>query len=389
MPQTGENFKDKYSQNVTDLYPQLDRDNTNDNPDAAVSFSKRSPLGDVVTNDLKRSLTRETVDKFFTTFDLGHKIASVTDNTTTAALTFDREHQLDGVVAYTSLNGSGSHTEGTYFNVRLLNDSNNDWQGATADVVVDGSGNVTSAEIVEGGSGYDDAQVLYFDNAQIGGTKGATITINSAGISTSAGNYVQLTGIGTATDSYHRITDVTDKKSIVIAKTAADPTPNVNQYAINLGRAVYLERTVAFSNGVDTLDSINGPHGLVAGNAIRIVDTTNGNLGDHIVANVPSPTRFTIETTAALSNPQWAFKHGMSANNASADTLGENFAVRTLTAFDNETLILSADPGTSDKLQITLPNAGIGTMKRFQLGSYVQVDNEIMRITTNFSGSAK
>ena len=59
MPQTGENFKDKYSQNVTDLYPQLDRDNTNDNPDAAVSFSKRSPLGDVVTNDLKRSLTRE------------------------------------------------------------------------------------------------------------------------------------------------------------------------------------------------------------------------------------------------------------------------------------------------------------------------------------------
>ena len=382
MPQTGENFKDKYSQNVTDLYPQLDRDNTDDNPDAAVSFSKRSPLGDVVTNDLKRSLTRETVDKFFTTFDLGHKIASVTDNATTAALTFDREHQLDGVVEYTSLNGTGSHTEGTYFNVRLLNDSNNDWQGATADVVVDSSGNVTSASIVEGGSGYDDAQVLYFDNAQIGGTKGATITINSAGISTSAGNYVQLTGIGTATDSYHRITDVTDKKSIVIAKTAADPTPNVNQYAINLGRAVYLERTVAFSNGIDTLDSINGPHGLVAGNAIRIVDTTNGNLGDHIVANVPSPTRFTIETTAALSNPQWAFKHGMSANNASADTLGENFAVRTLTAFDNETLILSADPGTSDKLQITLPNAGIGTMKRFQLGSYVQVDNEIMRIRT-------
>ena len=72
----------------------------------------------------------------------------------------------------------------------------------------------------------------------------------------------------------------------------------------------------------------------------------------------------------------------MSANNASADTLGENFAVRTLTAFDNETLILSADPGTSDKLQITLPIAGIGTMKRFQLGSYVQVDNEIMRIRT-------
>ena len=31
---------DKYSQNVTDLYPQLDRDNHEDNPDSAVSFAK-------------------------------------------------------------------------------------------------------------------------------------------------------------------------------------------------------------------------------------------------------------------------------------------------------------------------------------------------------------
>ena len=46
------------------------------------------------------------------------------------------------------------------------------------------------------------------------------------------------------------------------------------------GRAVYLvqqQPALAFSPMViDTLDSINGPHGLVAGNAIRIVDTTNG-----------------------------------------------------------------------------------------------------------------
>ena len=49
----------KYGQNITDLYPQLDRDNAEDNPPAAVSFAKRTPLGEVVTNDLKRSITRE------------------------------------------------------------------------------------------------------------------------------------------------------------------------------------------------------------------------------------------------------------------------------------------------------------------------------------------
>ena len=34
---------DKFSQSVTNLYPQLDRDNHEDNPDAAVSFAKRAP----------------------------------------------------------------------------------------------------------------------------------------------------------------------------------------------------------------------------------------------------------------------------------------------------------------------------------------------------------
>lgn len=58
----------KYSQKVTDLYPQQDRDNYQDNPPAAKTFAKRFPLGDVSTNDLKRSLTRETIDKFITSF---------------------------------------------------------------------------------------------------------------------------------------------------------------------------------------------------------------------------------------------------------------------------------------------------------------------------------
>ena len=62
-----------YSQNVVDLYPQLDRDNLNDNPPAAISFAKRSPLGDVATNSLKNSLTRETNDKLLKNFGVGFR----------------------------------------------------------------------------------------------------------------------------------------------------------------------------------------------------------------------------------------------------------------------------------------------------------------------------
>ncbi len=53
----------EYGQNVVNLYPQLDRDNLDDNPRSSKSFAVRSPLGKVATNDIKKSLTRETIDK--------------------------------------------------------------------------------------------------------------------------------------------------------------------------------------------------------------------------------------------------------------------------------------------------------------------------------------
>ena len=58
----------KYGQNVVDLYPQLDRDNNHSNPPASVSFGKRAPIGDVATNDLRKSITRETTDKLVKDF---------------------------------------------------------------------------------------------------------------------------------------------------------------------------------------------------------------------------------------------------------------------------------------------------------------------------------
>ena len=54
---------------------------------AAKSFAKRTPIGEVVTDDLKRSITRESVDKlFYETFDLGNKITTVSDSGTSAVL---------------------------------------------------------------------------------------------------------------------------------------------------------------------------------------------------------------------------------------------------------------------------------------------------------------
>ena len=100
------------------------------------------------------------------------------------------------------------------------------WDGATAKVTV-ASGAVTSVEITEGGSGYTNGETLFFDsqtpaNGGIGGSPNASITIATAGISSATGNYIQVTGITTGTDSYHRITSVNGTEQITVAKSAAD-----------------------------------------------------------------------------------------------------------------------------------------------------------------------
>ena len=377
----------KYSQKVTDLYPQQDRDNYNDNPPAASTFTKRFPLGDVVTNDLKRSITRESVDKFFDTFSHGIKIQSVSDSVTSAVLGLEKEHQLAGIRQYTTLNGGSGHTDGTYYNVRIFNNnaapSSAVWDGATATVTVS-SGAVTSATITEPGSGYTDGEQLYFDSSVIGGTPQANIVINSAGISTAVDNYVQVTGIGTTAGGYFRITNTDNKSALGIAKTSGDATIVAGQYVVNLGPAVTISQTAYnATTKIATYSSHNLPHGLLAGNAIRILDNSNNNLGDYIVNNVSTVNSFTVKTSKSLSTSRWVLKHGMSANNASADDLGENLGIRGLGIYANEILTLGQAITSEETFQVELPGVGIGTLARFPLGSYIQIDNEIMRITTS------
>jgi len=383
----------KYSQKVENLYPQQDRDNHNDNPDTSKTFAKRAPLGDVVTNDLKRSITRETIDLLLNTWSAGKKITSVSNSSTSATLTLGTEHQLDGIKAYTTLNGGSGHTNGTYFNVRLFNTAaapaSAVWDGATANVTVSG-GAVTSATIVEGGSGYTNGEQLYFDSSTIGGTPQANIVVNTAGISTATDSYVQVTGIGTTAGGYFRITTTSNKLEIGIAKTANDPICVANQYAIVLGPAVTIQQTAfSSSTGIGTYQSLSLPHGLLAGNSFRILDTNNNNLGDFVVRTVNGVNEFTSKVDRSLTTARFLLKHGTSANNASADDLGENLGIRSLNIYDNEVLILGSSTTTGEDLVVDLPGVGIGTVARFPLGSYIQIDNEIMRVkSSTLSGAA-
>lgn len=382
----------KYSQNVVDLYPQLDRDNVIDNPVSAKSFATRFPLGQVVTNDLKKSITRESVDSLLTSFGVGLDVSSISDSGTSATITFSRDHGLSGIATYSnSTSGSfpiekgSGYTSGTYHNVKLFNDiSLTDWRGATAKVIVN-SGQINFVDITSSGSGYS-AGNLYFDTSVIGSGSLGRLTLTTAGISTSVGTVVEFTGSGT-TSSYYRITSIPAKNQIAIAKTAGDPgVTTTTQYAFLTGIAIEVSSSPYNSQTGITTFNCSQPHGLLAGNKFRIVDSSNNNLGDFVVNSKIGITSFTAITNKLVS-ANYILKHGLASNNAISDKTQENISVRDISIFDDEilTAVTSIDKNTT-QIRVSSPSSSTGIEKRFPLGSYIQIDGEIMRVTSSTLG---
>ena len=392
--------EDRFNQNIVNLYPEYDRDNVNDNPPEASSFAKNFPIGDVVTNDLKKSVTRETANNFMSGFDVTNTINNVSDSGSTAVLTFDEEHNFGAIKYISTLSGGSNHIpasgQATYHNIKLLNNTstpptNSNWDGATAMVTIQ-NGVAIAATITEGGSGYTNGEQLYFDSSDvdtggIGGGPSAYVVSTTNGISVGTGNYVQVTGISTGTDSYHRISSVTLDNEITVHKHTSDVILE-GQQVIDMGPVV----SVASASGTEvTTFNTTGAHGLLVGNSFRVLDSNDQNLGDFIVKTVVDVDTFTATTSSALPSPTYILKHGLSANDAASNVGEENLGIRGLSIYDHDYFISNQLINkTQTTIEVLLPNGDTtadNIIQRFPLGSYLQVDEEIMRVSKDTLGT--
>jgi hypothetical protein len=378
----------KYNQNIVDLYPQQDRDNPDDNPSSAVSFAKRAPLGEVVTNDLKNSVTRETVDNLVKKFGVTPIVESVSPFVAgVTTITTTHNHGFNGIVGFATLTSGSGYNDGTYYGVKLLN-SDDSWNGARATVVVSGTASsITSLTVTAPGSGYNDGVQLKVD-----GFTGSTIGITTTTISYINNNSLQVTGVGTGFDGLFRVLSVPSKNQIAIAKTSGDTVIGPTQYLLNIAPSAQVSSVVYNSTvGISTVTCLSS-HGLVAGNKLRILDSSNNNLGDYLVNDVVGVHTFTVSSSVSSSASR-VLKHGFSSNNLNSDIDGENLAARGVSFYANESAILINDITTDTSSGVsTFPirtvNSGISTTNRFPLGSFIQIDNEIMRIASStLSGS--
>ena len=402
LPDDDQGFSNlKYSQNVVNLYPQLDRDNVDDNPKSSKSFALRAPLGEIATNYPERSITRETVDKLNINLGIGLTISNVVNGTDISTITFVRDHNLRGLQSAQVSNNSG-FTNGVYYNVKIFtNQALSIWKGTLANVTVQ-SNTITSFTITNPGSGWSDDHG-YFDTSVIGAgtgklsatTVGANLTDDNLG--TYENLTVQFTGSDTTDDSYFRLSTVPGTKQIGIITATGDTRPTPDQYAFIVGPSIQANCNFITDDGVEkavftTLNNI--PHGLVAGNKIQFNDSNNINGGELIIEKLGGTgggnitTKFITKTRPTLSGSQpisgWILKHGLSANNAVSQKGDENLGVRGVELFNNEVGIgTTGTVGSDDTVEVTLLNNKLGISERFPYGSYMLIDNEIVRIKSS------
>ena len=401
--------ENKYGQTVVDLYPQLDRDNHNDTPRAAKSFALRSPLGKVATNDLLNSITRESIDKLLVKFGSVINVKSFTDSGTSGVITLERDHNIGGIAHGVRLSGSSGLNNGTYENVKIFNGSvaGSNWSGALGKVTISG-GQMISHEITNPGSGFSPlgTEFGHWDNTVIGGSDGTAKLGSASGVALKNDNLtsshenlvIQVTGSGIREDAYFRTTSIPGSDRIGIAKTTGDPSINSDQYVFVVGNTS--GASAVDSNGTVTVTTLN-PHGLEKGNKFQLNDSNNNNLGTFTVSNKTGSTTFTfdrgnydgISTNSGSPTICYVLKHGLSANDGFSGKGGENLSVRGVPLYGLEDGILTGGLTTPESTTLSFNLFGIqkGVGVRFPQGSYIQIDDEILRIasfTNNLSGGS-
>ena len=401
-PTVNEFDANRFNQNITDLYPQFDADNFTMDPEHAASFAINEPIGKVVTNDLRNSVTKEFTNNFIVGHRVGFAITFAEGSTNagiTTIYTGNVQHNLNTITSITlAAGGSGYGSAGTLYNVHLTGGSGH---GATGNATVNGSGQVTAVEIVDGGSGYTKGNTL---SLRAGGNN-AQVTV--ATINDNIGDAIQIIGVGSTEDRYnsgfngiHTITSVTPTSvSYDSGYTASVGVHSVTTAGIhtgffmlagnapNVNSMVYSDKSV----GIVTVTT-DEPHGLSVNNSFKIVGAAQTIYnGEHIVFEKNSTTQFSFKFVDPFTPATYTTSGGKAQvlpvmYGAKGGVIQEGSE-----RLDQRQIPLSVGIHTTlnnATLNATTTTLTLSNSSGFNKGDYIQIDEEIIRVSSNFSNNA-
>ena len=394
-----------FSQDVRNLYPQQDRDNYDSDPEPSVTHASAAIIGDVVTSDKGRSITKESLGYFMQGQGVGYAatgaVITGTGNTTVTLFT-DVEHNFNSIKSLELITpGAGYNNGSGIATVIYAADLENNaliGRNASAKISVSAAGTITEVSLLDGGCGYGIGNTMTVSSFPAGAPAQVGV-VSVTNIFNNIHDGLNLTGFeDPKLNGTFKIVDIPTSKSISVEiGTARNLEPyfkdrddrRVPTYHLaNIGVGVtYIDVTGA--TGLTTI-RVDNNHALVPGNAFVIQGTKNPLFDDRklvvdgveddlplrsITCNVGIITSG-IATSYLLTDTR-LFGTGISANGKSLSAGENNLAGRGSYFYTGISTTINA-PLTSTDTTITLSSTD-----GFKRGDYCIINGEIVRFTND------
>lgn len=389
-----------FAQPIENLYPQIDNDNLNSDPDASNCHALSNSIGRVIINDPRNSLTKETLQSLF----VGYGITNVRSSSGTAHTIYTAvDHGFSKITSLTILNGGSSYGStpgftGTLYNARLVGFAGSTTgSNATAKISVT-SGAITNISIIDGGSAYGIGNTLsvvgvattsshvigvvrvdkVFDN--VGDTinvVGITSSINS-----SYNTIYRVSGIDVGKPKEIKV--ISSESVTAFSSSGLGSVVTSNSGYIPTGKVSLVSSfTYDSSTGIATV-GFTTSHGFKVDNKISISGANESVFnGDFIVSKYLSKTQLNlkvgIETTStSATGTLYAYRPTFTSYSGNLVKETESTSGRLIYEYAGITTTLGSSYSITATSALNIPNA---TTLGFNLGDYILIDNEIFRIS--------
>ena len=399
---------EKYSQPVKRMFPQTDRDNPISDPESSQCFADSEIIGLVEVNDPRKSITKETIDKFIKDADVGVGITDIGSSAGTAhTIHTNIDHGLNRVVKL-KINGTGGSDYGTgggsietYYNANLVSiGASTTGSNATAKVTVSAAGTISAITIMDGGSSYGIGNTMHITGITTNGTAHTPAVVEVERVYDNVGDVIRITGV--SSESYagyndiYRITSVpvgSDKQFNVSSASSISNTANAVGETLTSDAHLYLTgKSIAisslvydFTSGIATVNT-SAAHGLRVDNKIRITGAGNTAYnGSFVVTENVTQTRFKINIGVGTESPTessssiFALPEGFASQNGNVTVNDENLGGRMIVPYAGITTTISGSVTTATGQSISITGLDLSTSD-IKIGDYLQVDDEVVRV---------
>ena len=370
----------KFNQDVRNLYPQTDRDNYVSDPEASSSFADYITIGKVITNDKKKSITKEALGYFIQNNSIGFGITGITLSgigSTTLTLNTNVEHKLNSIKTI-NLTSGGSGQSGSYYGAKItIGGVDTD---ATCNYTTSaGAITASSIEFIDFGSSFTVGQTIGI------GTLGATATITA--INSNVNDGLELSGfLQKELNGVFKIISIPNNKTVVIQHPTGISTYTSNTnlrtpfgFISSKGISITSFNFTDISTGIVTVTT-SASHGLLKGNNFTVVGSGSTIYDSNFVVDeVVGLTAFTFNVglvkTIPSSTTGTLFRRTLAPNALTTGKTGENLGYRTNCIYAGISTTLTSLTDT------TTPTITLTSDSGFNRGDYIQVGNEIIRLT--------